>query len=233
MCQPTACARAQRKIGDRLVTKDFGTGTRRFASMTDASAAVCALPGTELAFASEVRYADWTIRPLIRGTPTSKHLTRPRSSGKATKDWRESTAMRWSSPTGRLCCSHAYMKARRQPCSSSRWKCIRQQRRRSESPVRSLPKPETIAIKSLFLHTRSRHPCWRRRMSSTCSSARRLCIHSGCWRRRNTVTTQCALCEPSWSSRSWRLQVGCPPAPPSASISFSCWPPTFRAALMR
>jgi hypothetical protein len=56
------------KIGDKLVTKDFGTGTRGFASMTDASTAVCALPGTELAFASEVRHADWTIRCLMRGT---------------------------------------------------------------------------------------------------------------------------------------------------------------------
>ena len=56
------------KIGDKLVTKDFGTGTHGFASVTDASTAVCVLPGTELAFASEVRHADWTIRSLIRGT---------------------------------------------------------------------------------------------------------------------------------------------------------------------
>ena len=60
------------KIGDKLVTKDFGTGTRGFASMSDASTAICALPGTELAFASEVRHADWTIRSLIRGTPHVK-----------------------------------------------------------------------------------------------------------------------------------------------------------------
>jgi hypothetical protein len=56
------------KIGDKLVTKDFGTGTRGFASGTDASTAVCVLPGAELAFASEVRHAEWTIRSLIRGT---------------------------------------------------------------------------------------------------------------------------------------------------------------------
>ena len=55
------------KIGDKLMTKDFGTGTRGFAPVTDASTAVCVLPGTELAFASEVRHADWTIRYLIRG----------------------------------------------------------------------------------------------------------------------------------------------------------------------
>jgi hypothetical protein len=56
------------KIGDKLVTKDFGTGTSGFASVTDASTAVCVLAGTELAFASEVRHADWTIRSLFRGT---------------------------------------------------------------------------------------------------------------------------------------------------------------------
>jgi nucleoside-diphosphate-sugar epimerase len=71
----------------------------------------------------------------------------------------------------KLCSSQAY-KARRQPCSSFWWKRILQQRRRSERPVRSMPKRETIAIRSLFLHTRSRHPCWRRRISSTCSSTR-------------------------------------------------------------
>ncbi len=56
------------KIGDKLVTKDFGTGTHGFASVTDASTAVCVLAGTELAFVSEVMHADWTIRSLIRGT---------------------------------------------------------------------------------------------------------------------------------------------------------------------
>ena len=55
------------KIGDKLMTKNFGTGTRGFAPVTDASTAVCVLPGTELAFASEVRHADWTIRSLIKG----------------------------------------------------------------------------------------------------------------------------------------------------------------------
>jgi hypothetical protein len=56
------------RIGDRLVTKDFGTGTRGFASVTDPATAVCVLPGTELAFARTVSYADWSIRSLIRGT---------------------------------------------------------------------------------------------------------------------------------------------------------------------
>jgi hypothetical protein len=53
------------KIGDKLVTRDFGTGTRGFASVAEPKLAVCVLPGTELAFANEVRHADWTIRFLI------------------------------------------------------------------------------------------------------------------------------------------------------------------------
>ena len=42
------------KVGDKLVTRDFGTGTRGFASSDDLGMAVCLLPGTELAFAGEV-----------------------------------------------------------------------------------------------------------------------------------------------------------------------------------
>ncbi len=39
------------RVGDRLVTKNFGTGTRGFASTTDEElTAVCILPGTEIAF---------------------------------------------------------------------------------------------------------------------------------------------------------------------------------------
>jgi hypothetical protein len=42
------------KVADKLVTRDFGTGTRGFASTDDLGMAVCLLPGTELAFAAEV-----------------------------------------------------------------------------------------------------------------------------------------------------------------------------------
>ena len=42
------------KVGDKLTTRDFGTGTRGFAASEDANLAVCVLPGTELSFAGEV-----------------------------------------------------------------------------------------------------------------------------------------------------------------------------------
>jgi hypothetical protein len=45
------------KVGDQLTTHNFNTGTRGFAAPEDASTAVCVLPGTELAFANEVRCA--------------------------------------------------------------------------------------------------------------------------------------------------------------------------------
>jgi hypothetical protein len=42
------------QVGDKLVTRDFGTGTRGFAASDDPGLAVCVLPGTELAFANDV-----------------------------------------------------------------------------------------------------------------------------------------------------------------------------------
>jgi hypothetical protein len=44
------------KVGDALVTRDFGTGTRGFADVDDLGMAVCLMPGTELAFANEIAY---------------------------------------------------------------------------------------------------------------------------------------------------------------------------------
>jgi hypothetical protein len=41
-------------VGDKLVTRDFGTGTRGFGAAQDAGLAVCVRPGTELAFDGEV-----------------------------------------------------------------------------------------------------------------------------------------------------------------------------------
>jgi hypothetical protein len=46
------------KVGDKLTTRDFGTGTRGFAAAENAAVAVCVLPGTELAFSDAVTIAD-------------------------------------------------------------------------------------------------------------------------------------------------------------------------------
>jgi hypothetical protein len=44
------------KVGEKLVTHNFGTGTRGFAAPADCSVAVCLLPGTELAFETPIKY---------------------------------------------------------------------------------------------------------------------------------------------------------------------------------
>ena len=52
------------RVGETLITTTFrGTSTRWFASEADPAVAVCMLPGTELAFAENVKYDNrwiWT-----------------------------------------------------------------------------------------------------------------------------------------------------------------------------
>jgi hypothetical protein len=55
------------RVGDKLTTHDFGTGTRGFAAPEDLTTAVCVLPGTELAFNQEVAvpaagFLPWTTK---------------------------------------------------------------------------------------------------------------------------------------------------------------------------
>jgi hypothetical protein len=69
--QPTRPA----KVGDKLVTKQFGAGIRGFASVEDLSTAVCVLPGTELAFAGEVSYLDWGIRSFLKAMQITTQYT--------------------------------------------------------------------------------------------------------------------------------------------------------------
>jgi hypothetical protein len=58
------------KIGDKLTTHFFQSGTRGFCAPEDKSVAVCVLPGTELTFADEVRRErTW---PWSKGTITHR-----------------------------------------------------------------------------------------------------------------------------------------------------------------
>ena len=61
------------KIGDKLTTHEFCTGTRGFAASGDPTTAVCVLPGTELAFSKEVFL-------LAYGFSASEELTIRRTS---------------------------------------------------------------------------------------------------------------------------------------------------------
>ena len=59
MCDYSLHAVATRpaKVGETLITTTFrGTSTRGFASESEPAVAVCMLPGTELAFAEDVKY---------------------------------------------------------------------------------------------------------------------------------------------------------------------------------
>jgi hypothetical protein len=61
------------KVGDKLTTRNFGTGTRGFAASEDVSVAVCVLPGTELAFTHEVERVPSRLWPWHDGA--IKHTT--------------------------------------------------------------------------------------------------------------------------------------------------------------
>lgn len=66
MCDYSLRAVATRpaEVGETLITTTFrGTSTRGFASESDPATAVCMLPGTELAFAEDVRYDNRWIWP--------------------------------------------------------------------------------------------------------------------------------------------------------------------------
>jgi hypothetical protein len=61
------------KVGDKLTTRDFGTGTLGFAASEDAKVAVCILPGTELSFADPVKLYKREFWP--RGSIATGHQT--------------------------------------------------------------------------------------------------------------------------------------------------------------
>src|SRR5215469_6750259 len=71
------------KIGDKLTTRDFGTGTRGFSASEDASAAVCLRPGTELSFAGEVTFSaigllDWWHKAINYKTAIFRQINKER-----------------------------------------------------------------------------------------------------------------------------------------------------------
>ena len=85
------------EVGDKLTTHNFNTGTRGFAAPEDVRTAVCVLPGTELAFAKEVkcgqsRLFGWKantvnhttaiFRQINKDNPRTHHDARYRSRGK-------------------------------------------------------------------------------------------------------------------------------------------------------
>ena len=69
------------KVGDKLTTHNFNTGTRGFAAPEDVSTAVCVLPGTELAFASNIkcvssRLLGWKATELNHATAIFRQVNK-------------------------------------------------------------------------------------------------------------------------------------------------------------
>lgn len=72
------------RVGDRLTTRDFGTGTRGFSASEDSSLAVCVMPGTELSFAEEVRrvpsgWLPWRDRTIKHKTAIFRQINGQKS----------------------------------------------------------------------------------------------------------------------------------------------------------
>jgi hypothetical protein len=74
------------KVGDKLTTHFFKSGTRGFCAPEDVNVAVCVLPGTELSFTDEVRREctwPWSkgaikhrtaiFRPINKENPATHH----------------------------------------------------------------------------------------------------------------------------------------------------------------
>ena len=69
------------RVGDRLTTRNFNTGTRGFAAPEDAGTAVCVLPGTELPFAASVRCSPrwlfaWKTNVVPHTTATFRQINK-------------------------------------------------------------------------------------------------------------------------------------------------------------
>jgi hypothetical protein len=71
----------QAKVGDKLVMREFGTGTRRFAAIEDVTIAVRLLPGTELTFAGAIAclpssLLDWKMETINYQTAISRRTNK-------------------------------------------------------------------------------------------------------------------------------------------------------------
>ena len=69
------------KVGDKLVTRNFNTGTRGFSAEEDARTVVCVLPGTELAFAKAVqsgpiRLFGWKMKTFEHTTAIFRQINK-------------------------------------------------------------------------------------------------------------------------------------------------------------
>jgi hypothetical protein len=69
------------RVGDKLTTHHFNTGTIGFAAPEDANTAVCVLPGTELAFATVIKRRSrglfgWKVKVVNHTTAIFRQINK-------------------------------------------------------------------------------------------------------------------------------------------------------------
>ena len=88
------------KVGDKLVTRDFGTGTRGFAAADDLGLAMCVMPGTSWLSPGKLRACE----RAYSGGRRRQSATRRRSFDKSTKTSPLHITMRSNFRMGGPCC---------------------------------------------------------------------------------------------------------------------------------
>ena len=68
------------QVGDKLTTRNFGTGTRGFAAPEDSTTAVCLLPGTELAFCEPVAIGGHDPKTIAHKTAIFRQVDKEQPS---------------------------------------------------------------------------------------------------------------------------------------------------------
>jgi hypothetical protein len=63
-------------VGETLITHNFGSGTRGFRSPDETAAAVCLLPGTELAFKDDIRHFGYPQLPTTGKTAIFRQINK-------------------------------------------------------------------------------------------------------------------------------------------------------------
>ena len=86
------------RVGDKLTTHQFYSGTRGFCAPEDRNVAVCVLPGPS--FPSQTRLGAYMYGPGLQTLST----TRPRSSGRSTNTIPCIITTRWNFRMARPCC---------------------------------------------------------------------------------------------------------------------------------
>jgi hypothetical protein len=117
------------KVGDKLMARDFGTGTRGFAASDDLGMAVCLMPGTELAFADEVAcrpagLLGWKTKTINYQTAIFRQVNKEKLAA-------HHDALEF--PDGRTVLLTLLCEGQRQPCCNFR----RSQRPRPRRPNRN------------------------------------------------------------------------------------------------